>query len=211
MVITLKAEAREKSQNLTKLRQDGFVPAVVYGKDKESVAISIPTGEFVRVWKEAGEASAVTIELPTGKETVLIHDVTFDPVKGFPQHADFLVIDVNKPVTVNLPLSFTGESQAVKSGLGVLVKVLHEVEVEGLPKDLPHEIEVDLTVLETADAHISVADLKLPAGVTTTAEGTDLVASIAAAQEETESDSEIDFDQIQVEEKGKKEEQPTEE
>lgn len=210
MVITLKAQARTKGENLAALRQSGLVPAVVYGRGKDALSISVSQGDFVKVFREAGESSTVTLELPSGKETVLIHEVVSDPVKGMPQHIDFLSIDINKPITVHIPLVFTGESQAVKSGLGSLVKVVHEVEVEGLPKDIPHELEVDLSVLTTIDSSIAISDLTLPKGVTATADESDLVAAIASLQEETEDSGPIDFDQIKVEERGKKEEEPLE-
>jgi len=207
MVIALKAQARTAGDDLKKLRASGRVPAVVYGSGRETMAISVAGNEFQKVWKQAGESGTVTIELPSGKETVLIQEMTLDPMKNIPQHVDFRVIDVSKPITVTIPLEFTGVAPAVKNGLGVLVKVVHEIEVTGLPKDIPHNLEVDISGLETLDHQVAISDLKLPAGVTVTAEETDIVASIAPIVEETEEAAVIDFSAIEVEKKGKKDDE----
>jgi large subunit ribosomal protein L25 len=208
MVTKLAATSRDAGKNLTNIRLEGAVPAVVYGAGRETVSISVPLRDFLKVRKEAGESGTVELELPTGKVTVLIHEIVDEPVTGVPQHIDFLAIDVTKPITVHVPLEFVGVSPAVKGSLGTLVKVMHEVEVTGLSKDIPHTVEVDLSPLDVLDSHISVADLKLPAGVTALAKETDIVASIASVKEETdEAPTAIDFDSIQVEKKGKKEEE----
>jgi large subunit ribosomal protein L25 len=207
MVIALKAQARTAGDDLKKLRASGRVPAVVYGSGRETMAISVAGNEFQKVWKQAGESGTVTIELPSGKETVLIQEMTLDPMKNIPQHVDFRVIDVSKPITVTIPLEFIGVAPAVKNGLGVLVKVVHEIEVTGLPKDIPHNLEVDISGLETLDHQVAISDLKLPVGVTATAEETDMVASIAPIVEETEEPAVIDFSAIEVEKKGKKEDE----
>ena len=208
MVTKLKATARAAGQNLAALRESGEVPAVVYGAGQETVSISVPLREFVKVSKEAGESGTVELELPSGNVTVLIHDVSHDPIKGTPIHADFLAIDVTKPIEVSIPLEFVGVSPAVKGSLGTLVKVLHELEVKGLSKDIPHSVEVDISSLDVLDSQITIADLKLPKGVEAMAKPADIVALIAAVKEEVEeAAAPIDFSAIEVEKKGKKEEE----
>jgi len=211
MVTKLKATARVAGQNLTNMRLAGEIPAVVYGAGSETASIAVSFKDFVKVWKEAGESGTVTLELPTGTATVLIHEVVNDPVKSVPEHVDFLAIDVNKPITVKVPIEFTGVSGAVKGGLGVLVKVLHEIELKGLPNVMPHSVTVDISSLDVLDSHIVVGDLKLPSGVEALAKSGDMVASISAIKEEKEEVTPIDFDSIEVAKKGKKEEEATEE
>ena len=211
MSLSLKATTRDAGKNLTNIRAEGSVPAVVYGAGRETLSIAVSLRDFMKVHKEAGESGTVELELPTGKVTVLIHEVTADPVKDFPQHVDFLAIDVTKPITVSVPLEFVGTSPAVKGSLGTLVKQLHEVEVTGLAKDIPHSIEVDISSLDVLDSHVSVGDLKLPTGVKANAKDTEIVVSIAAVKEEKEEVAgPIDFSQIEVEKKGKKEEEGAE-
>ena len=211
MSLKLAATTRDAGKNLTNIRAEGSIPAVVYGAGRETMAIAVSLKEFIKVRKEAGESGAVELDLPTGKVTVLIHDIAHDPVKGHPEHVDFLAIDVTKPIQVSVPLEFVGTSPAVKGSLGTLVKVLHEIEVKGLSKDIPHSIEVDISSLTAVDSHIAVSDLKLPKGVEALAKPADMVVLIATVKEETdEPTGPIDFSQIEVEKKGKKEEEGAE-
>jgi len=90
--------------------------------------------------------------------------------------------------------------------LGSLVKVLHEIDIEALPKDLPHNIEVDVSGITTLEDLIHVKDIKLPKGVTLVTDGEDVVALVAAAKEEVE-EVVVDLSAIEVEKKGKKEDE----
>lgn len=208
MTITLKATARNASDNLTNLRKDGLVPAVVYGAGHKNENITVPIREFTKVLKEAGESTTIKLELPKGTAVVLIHEVTLDPVKNIPSHIDFLAIDATKPIEVEIPLEFVGVSPAVKGNLGVLVKVLHGIEVRGLSHDLPHSIEIDISKLDVLDSHITIADLKLPKGVTALGKETDIIVAISSIKEEKEEVvGPIDFAAIEVAKKGKKDEE----
>jgi len=202
---TLTATKRSKTDKLATVRSNGMVPAVVYGARVENTSISVPSTDFVKVLKAAGESSTVELTLAGKKIDVLIHEVQVDPVKGFPIHVDFLAIDMNKPVEVSIALEFTGVAPAEKAGLGSLVKVLHEVEILALPKDLPHTIAVDISVLETLEDQIHVKDIVLPKGVTMVTDVEEVVALVAAAKEEKE-EVPVDLTAIEVQAKGKKEE-----
>lgn len=140
------------------------------------------------------------------KHDVLIHDFQIDPGTDVVIHADFMAIDANTEVTVDVELEFTGVSPAVKAGIGHLEKMLHEITVEALPKDLPHNITVDISSLANVGDQIHVSDLIIPKGVTVVGhEGTDIVVVISGHQEEADSTGSIDFDSIEVAKKGKKE------
>ncbi len=207
-MFAIKAKVRKAGEKTDALRKTGEIPAVFYGMGKPTTPISISTIEFKKIWRNAGESSTVTLTTPTGTIDTLIHEVQTDPVTDEPIHADFLAIDINKAIKVNIQLEFTGISNAVKTGIGTLVKVLHEVEVEGLPKDLPHNIPVDISPLENLDSQILVSDLKVPTGVTMITKSTDVVASIAQQIEEKEEIvAPVDLSAIEVEKKGKKEEE----
>lgn len=208
MVITLTATAREGGKNLTKLRSEGLVPAVVYGTGREALSVSVPMKDFQKVLKEAGESGSISLKLDSGSVDVLVHQLTNDPIRGIPTHVDFLAIDVNKPIEVNVPLEFVGVAPAVKGGLGVLVKVMHELYVKGLSKNLPHSIEVDISSLDSLDSQIAVSELKLPSGVESLVKAEDIVVAITSIKEEVEEPAApIDFSAIEVEKKGKKEEE----
>ena len=136
----------------------------------------------------------------------LIHAVQFDPLKNLPSHADFLIVDMKKVVHVSVPLEFVGVAPAVKSGLGILVKVMHEVEVEALPNNIPHAISVDIGALDTLQSQINAEQLVLPKDVTLVTKPTEIVVSIAEQKEEAAESTPIDLSQIEVAKKGKKEE-----
>ena len=147
----------KKVQNL---RKQGFLPAVVYGKGGPSESIAVKEIDFLKLWRSAGESTVVELKLPESTKNVLIQSVATDPLKDKPTHVDFYVVDMSKKIHVDVVLEFIGESEAVRSG-GVLVKALHSLKVEALPKDLPHSISVDLTLLKNVSDSILVKDIKI--------------------------------------------------
>ena len=205
-MFTIKAKNRTANAKLDVLRKNGEVPAVFYGAGKETTPISISNIEFKKVWRDAGESSAIKVVTETESVDALIHEVQTDPITDEPVHVDFLAIDMAKKIRVNVPLVFTGVSGAVKNGIGNLVKVLHEVEIEALPADLPHDLSVDISTLENIDSQILVSNIKLPKGVFMITGGEEVVASIVAQVEEKEEVAPVDLSAIEVEKKGKKEE-----
>lgn len=163
------------------------MPAVLYGEGLESTPLSVTAREFDKVLAEAGETSLVTLKLENGKtHNVLIHDVAKDPLTLKPIHADFYAVKMDKPIEAKVPLSFIGDSPAVKNEGGILVKVLHELEVKALPKDLPHEIAVELSRLEKIADKIHVRDLALPSGVSLQVPADEVVALVEPPRSETE-------------------------
>ena len=163
------------------------MPAVLYGQDVPSTPLSVLMKDFENVLREAGETSLVTLKVVGGKSyNVLIHDVAKDPLTLEPIHADFYAVRMDKPIEAKVPLAFIGESPAVEGEGGILVKVVHELEVRALPKDLPHEIPVDLTLLEKIGNKIHVKDLTLPAGVSAHAPLEEVLALIEPPRVEEE-------------------------
>jgi large subunit ribosomal protein L25 len=163
---------------------------------------------FAKALDVAGESSTIILETEDGKENAMIHDVQYDPVKGNAIHADFYVLEKGQKIEVDVPLVFVGESNAVKGG-GILVKVLHELSVKADPTNLPSEFTVDLSLLTTMDSVIHVKDIAIPAGVMLShITDDDVVASVAEAEEVSEEAVvPADLSAIEVEKKGKKEEE----
>lgn len=211
-MVTLKANKRTAGVDLDVMRKSGEIPAVFYGAGKPSTSISVNTTEFKKVWNSVGESSTVKVNTPDGEIDVLIHEVQTDPVTDEPIHVDLLAIDMSKKIRVEVPLEFVGISPAVKTGIGTLVKVLHKIEIEALPKDLPHKIEVDISELANIKDAINVSGLKMPAGVVPVTSGLEVVCAIAEQKEEViEEAAPVDLSAIEVsEKKGKKEEEGTE-
>lgn len=160
------------------LRNKGLLPAVVYGKGKEAQSITVPYRDFLKLWQSAGESSLVRLKLGTEEKNALIHDVALDPLKNNPIHADFYVVDMTKELEVDVPLEFVGEAEQGKTLGGVLVKVLHQLRIKALPKDLPHSISVSVSTLQNPGDTFSIRDIVLPAGVTILNDPSDTVAMI---------------------------------
>ena len=185
-------------------KKEGCIPAVYYGSHLASTSIFVHAKDFAKVLASEGASSSVTLVTEHGKEIAMIQDVQIHPVKGHVVHADFFVLEKGQKVHVKTPIVFIGESAAVKAG-GVLVKVLHELSVEGDPTLLPHEFTVDLAALTEMTSVIHVKDLALPQGVELYhVTGDDVVASVAQAEELTEEVAAVDLSAIEVEQKGKK-------
>jgi len=206
-MITLQAEIRDQKEDNKSLREEGIVPAVFYGPKEESTPIKIKRGEFIKAYEEAGTSSIITLNDGKDEHESLIHDIQFDAITGFPLHADFYVIEKGKKIEVEIPIEFVGVSLAEKNLGGVLVKVTHELKIESLPKDLPSGVEADISVLVDFESQIKASDIKLPEGVELVGEADEIIALVQEHKEEViEETTEPDLDSIEVEEKGKKEE-----
>lgn len=209
-MLELQTEKRDNfGKGLEKFRKEGKLPAVVYGKGIDSISLFVSAADFRKVWKEAGESTIITLkggsfEKPVG---VIIHQVDIDPTSSKPAHADFYQVDMKKAIQVRVPLVFEGIALAVKELGGVLVKVLHDIEIEALPKDLPHEIKVDISKLKTFEDHITIGDLELPSGVSAVEKPEETVVLVEQPREEEVEETVRTIDDIEVEKKGKKEEE----
>jgi large subunit ribosomal protein L25 len=211
-MITLDITKRDVPSKLETLRRDGFITAVYYGRKEASTAISVKETDFIKVWKEAGESSVISLVDGTEKHDALIHEVSKDAVSGKVIHVDFYIIEKGKKVEVNIPINFVGVSFAQKDLGGSLVKVMHEIEVSAEASNLPHEINVDISVLTDFDARILVKDIKLGTGVTFVTDEEEVVALVTPAKEEVEEESAtVDISAIGLSEtKGKKDEEGAE-
>ncbi len=217
----LQAKVREISGSKVKnLRKEGNIPAILYGKGISNINLVLNFKEFSKTFKEAGENTVLDLVIDNnGKKenrNILIHTVQFDPISGLIIHADLYEVNMKEKVEANVPLVFEGESEAVKTENGVLVKNLLEVEVLALPGDLPHEIKIDLSALKTFSDVIKASDIKLPSGVELNIGKDDILVSVTPprSEEELEALSEemapVDVSSIKVESEEKKVEEEKE-
>lgn len=160
--IILQAEPRKiTGRKVKSLRRRGFVPAVVYGHGFDSAPIQLPLKDFEKVYAEAGESTVVYLNLEGKEYPTIIQDVARNPVSDGFLHVDFYKVRLDEKIKAKIPLNFAGESPAVKNLSGILVKNISEIEVEGFPQDLPHQIEVDISGLAELKSHILVKDLPI--------------------------------------------------
>ncbi len=210
-MINLDAQLRDKTVSLDTLKKEAKMPAVFYGKKTESTPITLLKKDFLAVWKAAGESGVVTIKTPKGTVDTLIQDVDLDPVTDIPRHVDFYVFEKGKKIEVSVPLEFVGVSPAVKDLGGLLVKALHDLKISADPQHLPHSIDVDISSLVDFSSQILAKAIKLPAGVDLIENPEEVVAAASAPREElVEESAPIDLSSIEVEKKGKKEEEAPE-
>ncbi len=204
----LAVEKRDTKTKAAVVRRGGMMPAVVYGRSEESTPISVSRKDFEKVFKTAGSATVITLKGLGEEKDALIHEVEFHAVSGEPLHADFYAIEKGQTVTVSVPIEFEGIAPAVKDLGGILVKVIHEIEMEVLPKDLPNMIHADISKLTTLDSKIFVSDLNLPASAILSIPTDEVVAMIDTAKEEVEESAPMDLSAIETSvERGKKEEE----
>ena len=164
---------------------------------------------FEKVLREAGEATVVSLSGLGGSTPTLptlIHEVDLDPLTNLPRHVDFYAVTKGQKVEVAIPLVFVGVSPAVEAGAN-LVKVMHELEVEADPMNLPHNIEVDISTLVALGDKIHASDLALPSGIELVTPKEEVVALVQEIVEEKEEVvAPADISTIEVEKKGKDEE-----
>ena len=174
---TLRTTKRAKDE-LAKLR----IPAVLYGQGVVPQSLSLPKTEFSRVFAAAGSSSLIDVQI-AGGETVkaVIKAVQGHVLSLEPVHVDLHQVRMDQMMTAEVSLKFVGESPAVKVHGGTLIKSMDSVTVRCLPGNLPHEIDVDLSVLVTPENAITVGSLVLPKGVEIENEASATIATVAAA------------------------------
>lgn len=165
-MFSLKATIRKEVGRATgDLREKGVLPCILYGEGLKNITLEIAEKDFEKIFKEAGESSLIQLEAEEKKYEVLIHQIQKDPVSGKITHIDFFHPSSKKKIEAEIEIVFEGESPAVKSLGGVLVKELRELKVKGLAHKLPREIKVDISGLENLEDRILVKDLKVPEGI----------------------------------------------
>jgi large subunit ribosomal protein L25 len=144
-----------------RLRRDGIVPGVVYGKGEDSTNVQVDAKTFEVLYRAAGRTSVVNFRLPgsTSASSGFIKSVQRHPLSGKPLHVDYLLVNLKVEMEVDIPLVFTGDAPAVEETGGTLLHNLSSVRVKALPTNIPHEISVDVGVLRSLDVAIHVRDL----------------------------------------------------
>ena len=182
-MLALEVKTRDEKVSSDALRAEGLIPAVLYGPKEAPTSISIDGRQLESVWREAGETTVITLKGVGGDKDTLIHDVQLHPLTSKILHADFYVLEKGKKIEISVPLEFIGEAPAEKLG-HIIVKALHEVEIEVAPAELPHNLEVDLSTLNNVGDHITADMIKLPASATLITHAEEIVASVTAFHEE---------------------------
>lgn len=191
MTAVLKAENREtKKSVLTKLRKEGFIPAVLYGDDIENQTIAVEERVFSKVYRDVGRSGVITLEIGNESHPVMVYDLQIDPIKNNVVHADFLKVDMNVEVDAEIPVQLNGQAPGEKEG-GVLQQSLHTLNVRALPAKLPSSIEVSLEELNIGDS-IAVSDLKDGADYEILNDDEEVIVSVLAPSSEEPETTEVE-------------------
>ena len=167
MAVTLSAKSREnlKKSATKRIRQEGFVPAVVYGREESSQPISINELELVKTVRDEGKNAIISLNVEGSSAfDVMLHDYQMDPIKNELVHADFFIVNMSEEMETTVPVHVIGEAKGSKEG-GVLQQPLFEITVRAKPKDIPEQIDVDVTNLEIGEG-LTVGDLPNSSGYT---------------------------------------------
>lgn len=164
--------------SVEKLRKEGSIPAIIYGHGKKTEHLAVSFSAFDKAFRKAGESTLIDLKVDGKSKNVIIQDVQRHYLTGKYIHADFYEVSMTEKMTASVPLEFVGVSQAVKASGGTLVTVLHEVEVECLPADLPHNFVVDISGLNTFEDSIHVKDIKAGDKVTILTDHEEMVAKV---------------------------------
>lgn len=192
MATTIKAEKRVKSgrSGLTELRNGGYVPAVVYGYELDSVPVSVRENDLFMTIRDEGRNAVFQLDVEGKKVNAVLHDYQMDVMKGEFKHADFLAIDMNIEMEAEVNITLKGDDVApgVKEG-GVLSQPSWTVNISAKPSDMPESLEVDVSELAVGDS-LTVGDLKSKWGVDVVDEDDKVLVTITAPRtEQAESDA----------------------
>lgn len=160
MGTALQAVERTEFRNsaLTKIRNEGNIPAVVYGNKIESKPIYINGADFIKTMREVGRNGVFPLDLNGQQVNVMLTDYQSDAIKKEIVHADLLAVDMKKDIQAEVRINLIGEALGVKDG-GVLQQSLHEVSITTTPSNIPQTIDIDISHLEVGGT-ITVADLR---------------------------------------------------
>ena len=179
--IRLEVQERESlgSRESRRLRKQGLIPGVLYGRGKQPHAICIPERELRRVLTGGHGLHAILDVVLAGQKTVhasILKDYQQDPLRGRISHVDLQEVPMDKPIVAQVVVELVGESPGAKAG-GVLSQVLREVNVEALPMEVPDRLELDVSGAELG-ATLRISDLRAPEGSTILDDPESVVATV---------------------------------
>lgn len=202
----LKAEERTDSRrsSLRKIRQSGYVPGVIYGRNLDNKSVALDSIELLKILRAEGKNTIINLDINGDQHSVMVTELQTDPLKDSIVHADFKVVDMEAEMEATVPVNLTGEAEGIKQG-GVLQQPLYELSVTAKPKNIPQTIEVDISSLEVNDV-LTVGDIPSKGDYSYNHEPDEVVASILPPQKQEEAEAESAAQDVEEPEKGTEEE-----
>ncbi len=163
-------------------RRSGFIPAVAYHRADEPVAVQVPYKEFTMLAKKARLSQVFTFKSSSSRlngKSAIVKEIQQDYVKNKVLHVDFQTLRDDEEITVDVPVKLIGEAPGVKVQNGILTLVTHEVTVTCLPKNIPSQLDIDITSLGLGQS-IHAGDIKLPESVVLVDDEHETIVSVVA-------------------------------
>ena len=197
------------------LRREGYLPGILYGRNIDPIPISLDYRDISKTLPYITSSQLLVIDIEGEKHYALVRDKQLHPVQLTLLHVDFLAVSMTEKLRANVSIELVGESLAVKEFSGVLVSGQETMEVECLPKDLPERISVDISVLKEIGDSLYVKDINVPPGIDVLTDPDEMVVTVTYQAAEIEEEVEEEIEEVEEEpeviERGKKEEEATEE
>ncbi|MED4204780.1 50S ribosomal protein L25/general stress protein Ctc [Neobacillus mesonae] len=186
MSTVLQAKERKelRRSELRKIRDNGNIPAVVYGAKVESKPVFVSSADLTKTIRMAGRNGIISLDIDGNKVDVILSDYQEDCIKRDIIHVDFLAVDKSSKITVGVRLVLTGEAAGVKDG-GVLQQPLHEISITTTPDQIPPEIELDVSNLQVGET-ATISDILYQGDFTINHEEDEVIASILPPKQEEE-------------------------
>lgn len=190
MANVLKAKERksERRSQLRELREQGGIPAVVYGYKTGNTPIAIDMGDFMKTMREVGRNGVIHLDVEGKKMNVILHEYQEDPIKKEVIHADFLAVDLSQEIEANVRVELSEDAEGIKEG-GVLQQILHEITVTAKPDEIPEVIRVDISHLNIGET-ITVGEIRGNYSIAINHEDDEPIASILAPRTEDDTEEE---------------------
>ena len=172
-------------KQVSHLRREGKLPAILYGKSIEKpIPVTLDGKETAKIMRRISSSSLVVISVDGEELTTLVRDFQIDPLRGELRHVDFLVVSLTETVRTSVGIHLVGEAPVIIRDGGLIMTTTETVEVEALPQDLPQHMEIDVSVLENFGDALYVRDLVAPPNVTILTDPDDLLVVAQAPSEE---------------------------
>ena len=189
------------------LRREGFVPVHYYGRGMESLTLQASTGMLRKVVDEAGANIPVEVDVEgtDGSDICFVREVQWHPVNGSLLHVDFMRVDITERVTAEVPITLTGQSEAVRELGGVIIQPFQTLPVEALPLDMPKEVIVDVTPLVMFGDAVRVGEIELEGESEILRDDDDLLVTVQEPRIEIEEevvDEELEGEELEEGEEG---------
>lgn len=173
-----------KYSALRKIRENGNIPAIIYGAKIESKPVFVSSADLTKTIRAVGRNGVISLDVDGSKQDVVLTDYQEDAFKKAILHVDFLAIDKSSKITVDVRLVLVGEAAGVKDG-GVLQQPVHQLSITSTPDNIPPQIEVDITNLQVGET-VLAGDIPSAGGFTVNHDDDEVIASILAPRQEEE-------------------------